>query len=63
MLQEYHARVFHFLLLRVSIIYRRVFDKTISLLGLAGCEMIITNEAHGAELVVLSFHIQRALVE
>ena len=35
-----------------------VFNKTIILLGLAGYQMIITNEAR-----YLSFDIQRALVE
>ena len=32
---------------------RRVFNKTIILLGLAGYEMIITNEARSAELVMI----------
>ena len=31
---------------------RRVFNKTIILLGLAGYEMIITNEARSASLVI-----------
>jgi len=50
---------FTFFLLRFSIMCRRVFNKTIFLLGLAGYEMIITNSTR---LVgCLSFHIQRAL--
>ena len=32
--------------------YRRDFNKKIILLGLAGYEMIITNEARSAELVI-----------
>ena len=32
---------------------RRVFNKTIILLGLAGYEMIITNEASSASLVMI----------
>ena len=34
---------------------RRVFNKAIILLGLAGYEMIITNEARSAELVIYHF--------
>ena len=41
---------------------RRFFNKTIILLGLAGYEMIITDSALRASLVI-SFHIQCALVE
>ena len=40
---------------RFSIMCRRVFNKTIILLGLAGYEMIITNEARSAELVIYHF--------
>ena len=40
---------------RFSIMYRRVFNKTIILLGLAGYEMIITNSALRASLVIYRF--------
>ena len=40
---------------RFSIIRRRVFNKTIILLGLAGYEMIITNSALRASLVIYHF--------
>jgi len=40
---------------RFSIMCRRVFNKTIILLGLAGYEMIITNSALRASLVIYHF--------
>ena len=40
---------------RLSIMCRRVFNKTIILLGLAGYEMIITNSALRASLVIYHF--------
>ena len=44
-----------FFFFRFSIMCRRVFNKTIILLGLAGYEMIITNEARSASLVIYHF--------
>ena len=40
---------------RLSIMCRRIFNKTIILLGLAGYEMIITNSALRASLVIYHF--------
>ena len=51
-----------FFFVRLSIRCRRVFNKTIILLRVTGYEMIITNSALRASLVI-SFHIERALVE
>ena len=46
----------------LSIMCGRVFKNTIILLGLVGCEMVITNSV--LRLVgYISFHTQRALVE
>ena len=44
-----------FFFFRFSIMCRRVFYKTIILLGLAGYEMIITNSALRASLVIYHF--------
>ena len=47
--------IFHFFSFRFSIMCRGVFNKTIILLGLAGYEMIITNSALRASLVIYHF--------
>ena len=48
---------------RFSIMCRRVFNKTIILLGLAGYEMIITNSALHASLVIYHFLLYGKLRE
>ena len=54
-----------FFFFRFSIMCHTVFNKTIILLGLAGYEMIITNSALRASLVIISYpaHPRRIIVK